>query len=246
MKLNKRQSELANLAVTIATHLVNGQKGTSDIMRSCKTEAEVIFSQTRLESSIESEASKHKGAVSPESIIRTARNNAVKFIARCRNGEDKTPPIWFDKTRTLSFEQAVPEFVEFKPRAIKGKADKQAEAQAQAEAISKQAEAQAEAMFKDKAKLTKVQENKVKKAQAEADKQAKQAQAQAKQAQAKQAQAESEVSKLRGELSALQSKYNVLSDNYGKATRLNEAFKKALQLANVEADAIDAIIRHVK
>lgn len=233
---------LKTLAHETIVSFITSETGLTQLMRTCKSESDVIFSVQAMlddiEPTLKARESLHLSAV----VTKKVTNGLTQFIARCRNGSDKLPPVWFDKSKTLSFDPV--SFVPVKPRNTKSKADAEAE-KAKAEAdINAMAEAKAEALLADKATLTKAQTKKIESIEKASEEKVKQAQELAKQTQSANKDLQTISAKQAESLRELQSKYNELDQAYSLALRQIDALTKALKLAKVEASAIEALIKH--
>lgn len=234
-KQTKKQVELSKLAIASVHAIVEAGTSITALMRTCATEADVIYSISTMLNSIKPVLIEKNQLQNEAEITLKVKNCVTQFIARCRNGADKIPPVWFNKDRTISFEPV--SFVEYQKRTTKRK-----EVDNEADRIAKLADDRAKTLLEDKAELTKAQELKVKKMTDAANKKADKAATLAKQEQSRREKAESELAKQGEALKALQAKHSELQTAYEKALRQVKALEKAFSMAKVDHDAVQAII----
>ena len=213
--------------------LVQGRNGITSLLRDCNTEKQVLLACE----SFSKEVKAQDKTLQPY-LTRTWQNSVSQYVARCRTGEDKNPARWFDPTRTVSFSADPFAFGEYKPRQTKAKADKAADnAKAKADLDER-----AQELLSDKATLTKAQQAKVNKAQDSAKADVAKAQALAKQWQGKADKADTALNKQGQALQSLQADHSRLQVELAKAHRQIKALQKALELANVNHDAVQALV----
>lgn len=233
----KNQKQLKALAHEVAVSFCNSEKGLTSIMRTCKSEDEVIFTVQALKDDLTPTLKEMESLHMLASIERKIDNGISQFIARCRNGSDKLPPVWFNKERTLSFDPL--SFVAVKTRQTKKKGNDDAKTQE----ISRLADERVKSILDDKVQLTKLQDKKVSKALQDADKKVSKAlQDSDKVSKALESEKALSADNAR-KVEELKRELQKLADLHSKAKRQIEALKKALQLAQVDRDAIELILK---
>ena len=218
--------------------LVAGRNGITSLLHDCTTEKQVLLACESFANEV-----KVQDKANQPYLTRTWQNSVSQYVTRCRTGEIKAPAKWFDPTRTVSFASEPFAFVEYKPRQTKAKVEAQAKAESEAKA-QKALEDKAKELLADKATLTKAQQAKVAKVEAQAKAESAKAQALAKQWQGKAEKSDAALAKQGQALQALQAKHEALVADYERALRQIEALKKALALAKVEAASVEALMAH--
>lgn len=235
-KLTKKQTSLTALAVASVHAIIEAGTSVTSLLRDCHSEADVIFAVSTMLQAVKP-ALVERGALHMEAEITLKVKNAVtQFIARCRAGQDKVPPKWFNKEKTVSFEPV--SFVEYQKRATKKK-----ESDGDADRISKLADERVKALIEDKVELSKAQTAKLAKLEKACQAEKSKAQTLAKQEQGRREKAEAQLAQQGEALKNLQSKHAELQRAYEKAQTQIKALTRALEIAKVDQQAIEALLR---
>jgi hypothetical protein len=233
----KSEKALKALAHETAVAFCNSKIGVTKLLRACKTKPEVIYSVDSLLSDIAPTLKELESSHLLDTTLSEVKNNIVQFFARCRNGNDKLPPVWFESGMSMSFEPVAFTVAE------KRKVNKKGNDDAKALEIIKLADERVKAILDDKVELTKLQGQKLSRVVAESDKKVSRVVAESGKL-AKQLASEKALSSDNArKVTELKKQLATLADENARHKRQIQALVKALRLAQIEQTAIDLILK---
>lgn len=234
-------SKLSNKSIQVQASsairaLSEGRNGITALLNACETKAQVLLACSSFKSETETLNKNERPA-----ITKLWQNSVSQFIARCRKGETKVPPKWFDVDLTISFSSDPYEFTPVKTRKS-SKTSKDEQVSSEKDRFDKAVLEKANTLLEDKAILSKAQAAKLAKVEQAHKTELEKLQASLKTEKSLRLKAEADYMELAKEHNLKVQALDSLKRDYDKAKRQVQALEKALSMLKVEKKAVEAIM----